>query len=62
MQIERADSVVAFDGTADIVVANIIADTIISMADDLRAKSETRRETDSLGDYYGAIFRSQEAN
>ena len=38
IRIERADTPNAFEGSADIVVANIIANVIIAMADDLSAK------------------------
>ena len=38
IEIVRADSPLAFEGIADIVIANIIAKTIIEMAGDLRAK------------------------
>lgn len=38
IKIELADSPNAFDGNADIVTANIIANVIIAMADDLSAK------------------------
>ena len=37
VHIELADGPVAFDGAADLVVANIIANTIIAMSGDLRA-------------------------
>lgn len=38
IEIVRADSPLAFEGVADIAIANIIAKTIIQMAGDLRAK------------------------
>ncbi|OFX14187.1 MAG: ribosomal protein L11 methyltransferase [Armatimonadetes bacterium RBG_16_58_9] len=38
IQILQADSPFVFDGEADIVVANIIADVIIAMAEELRSK------------------------
>ena len=38
IRIDMADSPSAFEGSADIVVANIIANVIIAMADDLIAK------------------------